>query len=479
MITVTDKEKLIEYSKDAANILGSADKLYFPENEDDVIEILKKSYNDNIQVTFNASRTSLTGASVPKKGIIISTERLNKIIHINKDEKHVILEPGVKLATLQEELENNNLFYPPNPTEIWSTIGGNVATNASGSKTFKYGSTRDYVLGLEVLLSDGDKISIERGANFAKDGQIQFYTLKNKKIVLKTYNSNREKLEKNSTGYPLGNNIDLIDLFIGSEGTLGFISKIKLKLLDIPQVVFSTFTFFDNTDSLLEFVRLIRDKKENYRLAEFFDSKSLDLLKKYNQNIPDNTIGAIWNEIECNEDNFEEILNKHNDLISSFTTLSDLTWFASDSKSLREFTEFRHKLPLEVNELLTKYKRKKIYTDTSVPNNKFNEYFKQMYKELDKTGVDYVVFGHIGNSHLHANLFASNNKEQILSEKFYNNIVKKAIKLGGTFSSEHGVGKLKTKYMNIMYSKEELNYMKYIKNILDPKAILNSGNILN
>ena len=163
MIVKSDKSRFESYLMDAANIKGDCLKVFFPENQNELSTIIRDAGESNQPMTISASRTGLNGGSVPYDGILISTEKLNRIINIDESKKFVIVEPGLTLKDLENELDKYELFYPPDPTETNCSLGGNVANNASGARTFKYGPTRNYVDAIRVIQSDGYEIEIERG----------------------------------------------------------------------------------------------------------------------------------------------------------------------------------------------------------------------------------------------------------------------------------------------------------------------------
>ena len=168
MITKTEQNEIQDYLKDASNTKGYCDAVVYPENTDEVVAILNQANAEKTKVTICGNKTGLAGGSVPNGGIVLSTEKLNKILEINEKEKFAVVEPGVLLSNFLNELKPKKLYYPPDPTELNCFLGGTVATNASGSKTFKYGPTRNFVLGIEIVLPTGELLILERGQNFAK-----------------------------------------------------------------------------------------------------------------------------------------------------------------------------------------------------------------------------------------------------------------------------------------------------------------------
>ncbi|MCW8818321.1 MAG: FAD-binding oxidoreductase, partial [Ignavibacteriaceae bacterium] len=253
MIIKSKQNEIQDYLKDASNTKGFCDAVVYPENTTDIINILLDANKKKTKVTVCGNRTGLTGASVPMGGIVLSTEKLNKILEINADKKIAIVESGVLLSDILKGIKSKNLYYPPDPTELNCFIGGTVATNASGSKTFKYGPTRDFILGMEIVLPTGLILKLNRGENFAKKNNLILKTNSGK-----TYKLNLPEMKsiqtKNAAGYFCKENMDAIDLFIASEGTLGIITKIKLKLLKPPEDIISCVLFFNDETTAINFL---------------------------------------------------------------------------------------------------------------------------------------------------------------------------------------------------------------------------------
>ena len=213
MIVKNDPEQFQNYLSDASNYKGNADSIYFPENEAEISNFLKKFNKEKIKVTVSGNGTGLTGGRVPEGGIIISLEKINRILELNLEKKFVIVQPAVVLKDLQNFVEAQNLFYPPDPTERNCFIGATVATNASGARTFKYGATRNYVLGLRIILPDGEIIAIEREQYFANRYEVNIKTESGKVISFEVPDYKMPKT-KNAAGYYCKENMDLIDLLI-------------------------------------------------------------------------------------------------------------------------------------------------------------------------------------------------------------------------------------------------------------------------
>jgi D-lactate dehydrogenase (cytochrome) len=488
MIIKKSQEEIQNYLYDSSNFRGFCDAVYIPEDASEISGILKEFNDKKIPITISGGGTGLTGARVPQGGVVISTEKLNKILDINKEEKYLIVEPGVILTDLQNFLKEYNFVYPPDPTEETCFIGGTIATNASGEKTFEYGPTRNFVLELEIMSANGEKLLLKRGENFANDSRLTLLTDNGTKYILEIPNATKTDL-KNASGYYCKSNMDAIDLFIGSEGTLGVITKAKLKIIDVPNEIISCIVFFDDDKNALEFINEARtesykNRKENKRnmldalALEFFDENSLKFLKEDFPKIPTDAKAAVWFEQEISADS-DEIYEQWFNLILGSNGKEENSWFGISSKEKTEIELLRKSLPRKINEYIYRNNFRKLGTDTTVPSEKFEDFYNFCKTEVKENNLEYVAFGHVGNSHIHLNMLPKSQEEFERAKKIYEVIVNRAIEMGGTFSAEHGVGKAKKDYLIKMYGEETVKKMAQIKNVLDPNWILGRGNIFD
>lgn len=486
MIIKTNQDEIQNYLTDASNFRGHCDAVYIPQSKAELKNILKDANQNKTRVTVAGAGTGLTGARVPEGGIVVSTEKLNKIIEINTSENFAIVEPGVFLSNFLDELKTKGFFYPPDPTEKNCFIGGTVATNASGAKTFKYGSTRNFVDELEIILADGDEIYLKRGEVFAENDNLTLTTQSGKNIYLKlpTYNL---PVTKNASGYFIKPNMDAIDLFIGSEGTLGVFSKIKLKILPLPERIISMVCFFNDETDALNFIneaRIISFKTREQNLKnepdalalEFFDRNSLEFLSREFDALP-NRYAAVWFEQEANFDNEDLLLEKWFSIIVKNKGTEEDVWFAVTENEREGLEEFRHAISWKVNEYIVNHRLKKLGTDVAVPDSQMFSFYKFLKQTMEDCQLNYVLYGHLGNSHFHLNMLPQNEEEYSAGKEVYRKICKKAIELKGTVSAEHGIGKLKTQYLIDMFGPEIISRMKEIKKQFDPNYILGVGNI--
>jgi len=486
MIIKTEQDEIQNYLIDASNTRGFCEAVYIPENVSEMGGIIKEANEKKQSVTISGNGTGLTGARVPKGGIVISTEKLNKIIEINLEENFALVEPGVLLSELQDAVNSKGLLYAPDPTERNCFIGGTVATNASGARTFKYGPTRNYVEELEIILPDGDLLYLKRGENFADDLSLSLKTSSGKNIKLTLPDYEMPKV-KNASGYFCKRNMDAIDLFIGSEGTLGMITKIKLTLLPLPLSELSCILFFETENNALNFLIKVRDEsyknrdmKENDVIdataLEYFDENSLKFLINDYPKIPAYAKAAVWFEQQCN-DNEDDLLELWINLFLDYNGKDDDAWLAMTKKDRENIIGFRHSISTSVNEYISQNNFRKLGTDVAVPDDQFIDFYYTIKKEVESENLDYVIYGHLGNSHVHLNMLPKTEEEFAKGKVLYKGICSRAISLGGTFSAEHGVGKNKTEYLVEMYGQENVNKMRILKKTLDPNYILGVGNI--
>ncbi len=282
--------------------------------------------------------------------------------------------------------------------------------------------------------------------------------------------------------------MDAIDLFIGSEGTLGVLTKIKLKLLTAPESVLSAVIFFNSEDDGLDFIESSR--KESYTsrktnsantidalALEYFDKFALDFLRDDFPNIPLTAESAVWFEQEVTKSAGEELTDLWIQLVEKYHGDLNNSWIAMNEKDKSKFIEFRHRISAKVNEFISLHNFRKLGTDFAVPDDELKNFYFQLKKDVTKAGLDYVIYGHFGNSHIHLNMLPKNPNEFETAKKLYYDMCISAIKSGGTFAAEHGVGKNKKELLYEMYGEKVIDEMFRIKKKFDPNLILGNGNI--
>jgi len=455
---------------------GHAERIVFPESIDEVSEVLAKANRERTPVTISGAGTGTVGGRVAFGGIVLATDKLNRIKSIVHQEGggFAIVEPAVILSDLQRAVDQEGLLYPPDPTERGCYVGGTVATNASGARTFKYGPTRNYISRLKVVLASGEVLDLRRGAIHADASGILRL---GQSIELKLPTYRRAATRKNATGYFVAPGMDAIDLFIGSEGTLGVICEIEVRLIPKPQGLLSGVVFFADEADVLALVADAREHADA-RALEFFDNESLNFLRTKYPTIPANAVAAIFFEQETNETNEESVLGQWQSLLDKHHAFPD-SWFATNEQDQAKLREFRHQLPVLMNEWFAHYKQRKVSTDMAVPDAAFPGLFRLYKDTLRASGLRYTIFGHIGDNHVHVNILPRDDEEGARARELYIQFLKYAASVGGTLSAEHGVGKLKRDYLRFFYTDDQLREMAVLKKALDPNGILGRGNIFS
>lgn len=476
MIKKTDPDIIKGYLEDSSNLTGgSADGVYLPENEKEIAESLSECNSKNTPLTVSAGQTGTTGGCIPMGGWILSTQKLNKIINLDKKAKTAVVQPGVTLEEIEAVAAKENLLYPPDPTEKKATIGGNVSTNASGGRCYRFGATRNWVRRIKIALPDGTSLNIKRKVLHAD---------KNNEFILphSTFRIPDYQIPgtKNSAGYYSASGMDLIDLFIGSEGTLGVICEIEIALTPALQETFDLAAFFPSETSAVEFVAESKSKKDpSIDFFEFFDGNTLRMLKASYPHIPEGANAAIYIEQEITEANRKDHLDEWAKLLEKHGAPLESCWLGADPKQKEELQNFRYAIPEHINEIFKQHHQIKLATDIAVPEDKFKEMLTFYNDELLMTNdkLMYIKFGHIGDNHLHVNLVAKKEKDLPLAKELILKFVRKAVSLGGTVSAEHGIGKIKRDYLKEMYGDVGINEMIRTKKLFDPHCILGQNNL--
>lgn len=475
MVIKSDIDTIRSYFEDSSNLKGgSALAVAFPENIAELSGFLKEANSKNIPVTVSGGGTGTAGGRIPFGGYGLSMERFDRIMDVSTGSMSATVQAGVPVEALSEACAKKGLFYTSHPTEKTAFVGGTVATNASGARSFKYGPTRRYVKSLRMVLADGEPLDIERGEVFIKkiDPVVR---LPNGSRITVPIPSYRMPAVKNSAGYYAKDGMDLIDLFIGQEGTLSVITEIEMALVKKPAEIFSCFVFFNKEEDAIGFSQAAKSLEA--LSIEYFDSNSLRLLRARSTNVPEKSRAAVFFEQELTGKNNDEIVDEWVKLISSSGSSENDTWVAMNEKEAGRFIELRHSIPESINEVVRRNGFQKFSTDIAVPDNKFAEMISCYMDTFAESKMGHVIFGHIGESHLHVNLLPKTEKELEAARGIALKFVNKGVSLGGTISAEHGVGKTKHKYLEVMYGRGGILEMARIKKAFDPHCILSPGNI--
>ena len=368
MIRKVQRDEIKPFLKDASNFpSGMADEVIIPESVEEVASLMRLNREP---IVVSGAGTGLTAGRIPLSGKVISMDRLNRIGDLN--EGSIRIESGVRLIDLEKFLKATPWFYPPNPTEMLAFFGGTVATNASGSRSYKFGATRDYILEMDVVLPDGRKVALKRGHTIrspliCSDGS----------VVVFPEVKYRSPLCKNAAGYFMQPGMDWIDLFIGSDGTLGIVTSIVLKVLLRPEKFLGGVVFLDREEAcwdLVESIRLVKESEIAPCSLEYFDKFSLKRLRCKYPKIPKDSQAALFFEQDLKlKDQFELVFDRWYEFLDRQGVALEDSWFADSSNDLETFHQFRHAIPLLINEENNKFDRIKIGTDMAVEDKHFME----------------------------------------------------------------------------------------------------------
>lgn len=499
MLTKSQPDEIQDFLSDASYLQGGyAARVLFPETTEEVAEILAEATRTETPVTISGAGTGTVAGRVPFGGIVLATDKLNRIkqiVHEDHGGGHAVAESGVILADFQRTVEAEGLLYPPDPTERSCFLGGTVATNASGARTFKYGPTRNYVESLKIALATGEVIDIRRGELHAEEnGKITIPLPSGRLIETQLPTYQMPHVRKHASGYYVAPGMDVIDLFIGSEGTLGVILEVEVRLLSKPEGLLSGVVFFKSEEELLAFVREARERslasrdgsptvregsRVDVRALEYFDEESLRFLRQKYETVPIEAIGAIFVEQETTSASETSLMNEWQSLLERHNALADDSWFATNEADQAKLREFRHALPVLMNEWFARHNQRKVSTDMAVPDEAFAGMLSFYQDSLRGGNLRYTIFGHIGDNHVHVNILPRDDEEAARAREIYRRFIRRAVEVGGTISAEHGIGKLKREYLRELYGAEHLREMAALKRAFDPAGILGRGNMFS
>jgi glycolate oxidase len=435
----TEPEDLVAYGFDASGLEGRASAVAWPRSAEDVIKVVRYASEGGLAVVPRGAGTGMTGGSVPLKGaIVLSFEKMARILEADAENLNVLVEPGVINGRLQRELAPRGFFYPPDPASMnFCTIGGNVAENAGGPRALKYGVTRDYVMQLEAVLASGEMIT----------------------TGVRTH--------KGVVGY------DLTRLLVGSEGTLAVITKMRLRVLPMPEAVVTLLAFFMDVESAGRAVSETIAARILPRTLEFMDAEAIRAAEKFKPTgLPVGVEALLLIELDGSPQAIEKEADR---VVGICEGLGGRVEMAADEAARERLWECRR----AVSPALYHLNPTKISEDIVVPRSRLAEMLGALRRLSEETGLRIVNFGHAGDGNIHVNVMVDrDNKEQYeRAIALVKEIFGVVLGLGGTISGEHGIGLTKADYIGMEINKGELGLMKGIKHLFDPGNILNPGKI--
>lgn len=517
-LIVEDPQIVAGYLEDASGApAGQAAGLARVSHEREAAALVRASRERGLALLPQAARSSLTGGAIPRGELIISVERMREIGRI---ERHTggarsRVEPGVRLDELQHALDGHGLYYPPVPTHRQAMLGGAVATNAGGPATFKYGVTRQWVSGLRVLLFNGDLLALERGQAVASGGDSFHIQLSDgRELAVPTPDHRLPELKKISAGYFAADPLDLVDLFVGSEGTLGLITEITVELVPLPAALLTGVVFLPDRPSALRLADDLRgaalhardthdERGPDVRAIEYLDGSCLEILRRHGDaarlrvGLPRDARAALLFEMELDRPTKDaEVLELLERLLAGAAGIPEgpcVRLFRilaahgaverlelalpEDPGRRRTLGELREAVPQRVNELCARRRQtepglQKVGGDLIVPVERLSDMIDFYERGFAGRGLDHAIWGHLSDGNLHPNALARNTSEMHLGFEALLEFAAEAGRLGGCPLSEHGVGRnpIKQEMLRRFLGSRAIERMQQIKRALDPEG---------
>jgi D-lactate dehydrogenase (cytochrome) len=481
-----------DFLRDESRRTGTAASIAFPATEAELAACLAHARAEHIPLTIQGARTGITGGAVPDGGAILNLSRMKRIALASPDPAtgapRLYAEPGATLAEIRAACPPG-WFFSPDPTETTASIGGMFSCNASGALSYLYGPVRPSVAAARILLEDGTLLDLVRGRDRLRGLRLDLPG--NRTLDLPSLPP--RPAVKNAAGYYLEPDMDALDLFIGAEGTLGILTGAILLLRPAPAERWALLAFPNGSAAAAAAVqalrRAFRDPSAPAPLAalEYFDPRALDFLRARTddpvaRHAPPSR-AALYAEFHApSPDAAEAALLLAADTLASAGTDPDTALTADTPSALARFKTFRHALPESVNALIGERRRAhpsivKLGSDMSVPDDRLEDVLRLYTTALDASSLDYVIFGHIGDNHLHVNILPRDDADMAAGRALYRDFASRIVAWGGSLSAEHGIGKSKTDLLRQMYPPSALASMSRIRTLLSPLHLLNPSNL--
>ena len=465
-----------------------AHMLVRPKNEVECAIILKTCFYCKIPLTISAGKTNLTGSATPNGGIVLSTSLLiTPDIEIDNNSKYVKSPVGIPLEKLRNkilELSNKKYYYPVDPTSRHDAfVGGTISCNASGFIPGEKGATRYWVKGIKFLLPNGDSIEAQRGQYISKEGIFKLnYNNKIIKIPIPRY---KRPNIKNASGLysSTDGKIDFVDLVVGSEGILGMVTSCILELLEKPKDYLELFICLENENKAIEFhnylYKYFDGDMSKVSALEYFGYNSQNYMKHKNFLFNKDTDVGIYLQVPIYKGTIETKSNEWISILYNFDNNINIDKIIvlNDPLNWKKFFEARHSIPDNALRKTKELGGVSMITDTIVPPNNYILYLNKIHKKLRNAKIEYLLFGHLGDCHLHFHLIPNKDQEKLSSE-VYDYMIDLSAELGGIYSAEHGTGKRKRNDFKKCYGTQAIKMIQSLKKEIDPNFLLNRGNII-
>lgn len=506
----SDKNVIENYLIDESRIIrGYADKVYYPLDERQVSHLLVKAWRNGYRVTVSGGGTGLAGSRVPLGGVVLSTEYLRSVsrecvgkeylfkyggatyllkYYISEEDgsTYVCAPVGMPVEAFINALSGLGLIYPPNPTEKTAFLGGNLSTHASGKWSFIHGPLRKYVNRLRIVLPFGGVIEIKRG-EYRVEREVVLEPLDGEPITMPIPQLYTPRVRKSSAWPNIRIGTDLIDFFIGMDGILGVYTEVEYVLPRSPKNIYSIFAVFRGEDDILDVVEEFRRSSEEYGVwaIEYLDYKCMELIRNKlgrDFNLREGG-GILYIDVAGDEDIIDRLASV-NEVLDSHNSVE--TYASDDPRWVGEAMHIRHLVPESVNKFISMHGTHRVASDASVPDSRFREAMTFYREYCEESGLNYLLYGHIGDSHLHMNFLPRDDDELREAMHHLTNILRKMVSMGGSVTAEHGFGKKSFldedgnlhPLIHLQYGYEGELMVRETKEAVDKKYILNVGNII-
>ena len=445
------------YARDASGLWLVPDAVARPASADEVTELIRAAGREKFAITPAGAQTSTTGASICDHGVVLSTRAMDRIIDIDVDARIARVQPGLLLGDLQRALQPHGLFFAPDPTSDQEcTVGGAIACNASGPRTLQYGATRAHVNALTVVLASGENISVRR-----------------------------QRLEKNTVGTAAIH--EPVDWFVGSEGTLGVIVEAELALLPLPVREIGLGIPFPDESAALAFIVAARTSSDvAARCLEYFDVASFGIARGQSEASPSSAMWSadtgttmVYAEQSSSDDSIP--LDAWIGLGERFGANDGDVRVFEGGAAIREARRLRHAVPSAMHERAAPFLKsggRRVSTDWAVPYKHAARAVAMARQHASAAGIaPGIIYGHLGNGHPHQNFIARDPREVQVIEAVVERTLRDVIAMGGTVAAEHGIGKIKSKWLPLQLSTQQISVMRAIRHALDPDGMFAPGNV--
>lgn len=448
---ITEREQKIPYKTDASYYEGDLPlAVAVPDSVDEIIRLVKYCQENSIPIVARGGGTALTGSSIPMNGmIVLSMAKFDRIIEVHPEDRYAIVEPGVRLDALNQHLSRYGFFYPPDPaSSIAATVGGSISTNAGGLRASMYGTTKNWVLGLDVVLPNGE-------------------TARTGGTVL-----------KRTAGY------DLTSLLVGAEGTLGVITRAIVKIWPLPDSKGRILAYYDSIDRVGEAISKLKGRGVTPLIAEFLDRITMDSLSSTRGlKFPDDASYMLIVDIASTRESIKRELSEAEAILKEFSPIS--TRITTDQAEMEKIYEARKGAYSSLLSERESNSERVVIGDIVVPASRLPAALRESEEKIREYGLKVALFGHISDGNIHANIYADLSTPEQMEhiDSFQKEFAMIAIKHGGSVSAEHGIGLEKKSLLLLEMqetgSGEAMNIMRTIRKAFDPNGIMNRGKLFD